>query len=344
MKELFTTSFLFLIMVIFGYSQAELGMLPEETSSSMTNRSFGLPEYYSVTGKYYLSVDGAGSGEFSTYTVYVDKPNSAATVHKAFVVLAPLPYETASGLSLEGIPVTWDNSAPTPSGGLNYISDVTSIVAPVVNASSPGLVPITVTENVTDDQDGIALLVIFNDDSRDVETIVILFGSLDDSGDNFSISLVENINPADPGAFLHMGLGIGFSLQSGTVYQSTTIQLNGQRLTSSAGGNDDHIGVKAPGWLVTVGGIGDDPANPPDPFAQPEDDYYDDELYDLLPFITGSTVDLNFETSAVGQENAFLAYFEYGTEETAIPISNWAIYLGIFLIVALGYIRFRRLF
>ena len=61
------------------------------------------------------------------------------------------------------------------------------------------------------------------------------------------------------------------------------VQVNGRRLTTSAGGQDD--GASANGALITVGGIGDSTANPSDPDALPTSARDDDERYDLLPFL-----------------------------------------------------------
>jgi hypothetical protein len=65
------------------------------------------------------------------------------------------------------------------------------------------------------------------------------------------------------------------------------IDVNGTRVTSCAGNADDGQGTVANGLLITVGGIGDDPANPADPFQQPADGRQprvnEDELYDLTP-------------------------------------------------------------
>jgi len=60
-------------------------------------------------------------------------------------------------------------------------------------------------------------------------------------------------------------------------------------MTSSAGGEDD--GEQANGALITAGGIGDSNTNPPDPNGDPTSARYDDELYDLKPFVnTGDTL------------------------------------------------------
>jgi hypothetical protein len=81
-----------------------------------------------------------------------------------------------------------------------------------------------------------------------------------------------------------------------------------QRLTSSAGGQDD--GVAANGALITAGGIGDTNANPP-PFAPPADfNVPDDELYDLLPFYSAGDLLVNVRTiNPSNDDNIFFAAF-----------------------------------
>ncbi len=61
-----------------------------------------------------------------------------------------------------------------------------------------------------------------------------------------------------------------------------------QTLSILAGGQDKGAGEN--GALITVGGIGDNPANPPDPNAGPNGDpRFDDELYNL---VLGNSVNL----------------------------------------------------
>jgi hypothetical protein len=56
-------------------------------------------------------------------------------------------------------------------------------------------------------------------------------------------------------------------------------------MTTSAGGEDD--GESADGALITAGGLDDSNANPADPYATDNGDpRQDDELYDLIPFVS----------------------------------------------------------
>ena len=85
------------------------------------------------------------------------------------------------------------------------------------------------------------------------------------------------------------GVAISFSAQPSDMV--SFIDVNGTRLTSSAGGQDDSSG----GALLTVGGIGDTNDNPP-PLAEPVGFGLDDELYSLLPFLGPNDTSIQIDT------------------------------------------------
>jgi hypothetical protein len=270
----------------------------------------GLTQLFSATGNYTISADGAGNNSSSNYSIQVNKPNASATVFKAYLFCAPVWYQTGNCTSLNGIPITWDGSANAAWGCCNYYDDVTSIVAPIIDPAPAGILSISIYE--CNYIDGYGLLVIFADASAQEKTIVIMFGGLSTTGDNFSLTLGTPIDPNAPGALLDMGLGISFSYQGG--YQSnpqySIININGARLTTSAGGEDD--GASHDGALMTVGGIGDINTNPADPYHITNPGIrYDDELYSLLPLITNTTSNILINTlNPSNNDNVFLAYFE----------------------------------
>lgn len=270
----------------------------------------GLTPLYSVTGQYYLSADGAGSN--NDYTVDVNKPSVLATVHKAYLMSAVVYGGSVISdgcISLNGTPINWDGSIANALYSKNYYADVTSLVASALNPAAPGITSLPVTECNTNNIDGVALLVIFADPSAYEETIVILFGAQAFAGDTFSLALAESIDPNDPNSILNMGLGISFSAQEGGIQQYCIIDINGERLTTSAGGEDD--GYQQNGALITVGGLGDSNDNPEFPFATPVNQYSDDELYSLLPFIDITTTTITaFTSNPSNDDNIFLAYFE----------------------------------
>jgi hypothetical protein len=265
----------------------------------------GLTSLFSATGKYTLSADGAGSGS-SSYTIDVLKPNASSTVYKAYLFGAPIWYSSNACTQLNSVAITWDGTATAAWGCCNSYADVTAIVAPLLNPAAPGVTSIPIVD--CGGMDGHGLLVIFSDPLAAPKTIVIMFGGLSSAGDNFALTLGTAIDPVAPGALLNMGLGISFSYQPAGQYSQ--IDINGQRLTTSAGGYDD--GQAANGALITVGGIGDVNTNPPNPYATDGGGtFYDDELYSLLPLITNTTTNITVSTSNPSfDDNVFLAYFE----------------------------------
>jgi hypothetical protein len=312
MKKILTI--LMSALVLLAFAQ-EPGTVPDGSKDLESGRATGLTELYTVIGNYTLSADGAGAFPLSQYPVNVQKPNAGATVHKALLLGVPtwnfIPQIPNGCVTLAGVGITWDGTALNTAGTLNSYADVTSIVAPIIDAAAPGISAITVTECQTANIDGVALLVIFADPMASEKTIIIMFGGLSSTGDSFSITLSQPIDPDAPGALLNMGLGIEFGFQTPGNGQFSTIDVNGSRLTSAAGGADDAFDSPTNGNLITVGGIGDSNDNPVDPFANHVDHYSDDELYSLLPFITNTTVNILVETlNPSNDDNIFLAYFE----------------------------------
>jgi hypothetical protein len=314
MKKVFSILFAMLIFSGIAFSQTEPGTAAEGWENTGI-RANGLTELYSATGNLFLSADGAGGNPLSSFNIQVNKPVATATVLQAYLLGVPVwtafsPNGVPDNcVTLAGTNIVWDGTALNTAGSLNSYADVTAIISPIMNPAPAGLANIAVTECQTQNIDGVALLVIFEDPSFIEETIVILFGGLSTGGDSFQITLGEPIDPNEPGAILNMGLGIEFGFQGSTQY--SIIDVLGNRLTTAAGGADDAVDLKQNGNLITVGGIGDVNTNPANPFAQPTTDRSDDELYSLLPFITDQTLNINVTTNNPSDDdNVFLAYFE----------------------------------
>ena len=276
----------------------------------------GLAEFFSATGKLSLSADGAGSSNES-HIIQVEKPNASATVRKAFLMAASFCGANSipdNSVSINGNPIAWNDSVVN-SFFFSVRADVTSIVKPVVDAAAAGRINFTLAENAANNGciDGEALAVVFDDplQTRDT-TVILLFGGQAQGGDTFAITLAEPINPASAGALADMGLGISFGFQPSG--QFSIVEVNGHRVSTSAGGQDD--GATPNGGLITVGGLDDSNANPPDPFAtdtscnNPSAPRCDDELYSLLPFITANDTGISvFTQNPSGDDNIFFAYF-----------------------------------
>ena len=205
----------------------------------------------------------------------------------------------------------------------NYLTDVTSLVKPKVDAASPGIVYFDVEESSakTLGIDGEILAVIFDDPNQVASnTIILLFGGQNPAGDNFNINLTNPINKSAAGFALDFSLGISFSDQdNGPNFpeQFSTVDVNGQRLTSAAGGSDD--GEPVNGELITVGGIGDSNTNPPNPNATPTTARSDDELYTLVPFVNnGDHTILVHTANPSNDDNIFFAAFFVGANNATV--------------------------
>lgn len=184
---------------------------------------------------------------------------------------------------------------------------MTSIVEGKINLAPAGLVDFTITEVSTGGIDGEILTVIFDDPAQTTDnTIILLFGAQNVAGDTFNIGLASPID-ITVSNLLDMSLGISFSHQPASQYSQ--VDVNGQRMTTSAGGEDD--GAAANGALLTVGGIGDVNTNPSNPNAIDGcglDPRCDDELYNLLPFVnTGDTNIKVYTKNPSSDDNIFFA-------------------------------------
>jgi len=272
------------------------------------------------TGKISLSVDGLGTSN-ATGAIQVNKP-AGATVRSAYLAAAST---GASGrvlingdVKLNGANVVFQSSVASNISSSNHFANVTTLVKSFIDAAPAGLINITVAEVNTSGIDGEILAVIFDDPNQTTtNTISLLFGAQLVAGDTFSITLAQPINEADPNLSLDMSLGISFGFQASGAQQFSIVNVNAQRLTTSAGGEDD--GVAADGALQTVGGIGDTNANPTNPLATPTDPRSDDELYSLLQFVnTGDTAISVFTQNPSTDDNIFFAAFFLGSTNAVV--------------------------
>lgn len=275
----------------------------------------GLRVFYRKFGKFRLSVDAAGSNN-AAHTVSVKKPAKDAVVEKAFLMSASNFQSTVANgaVALDGNAVTWIDSVLNDISGYpgffnSVLADVTSIVKPKVDAAGAGTIDFALTEpGGTTSIDGEVLAVVFRTPSdEEKRTIVLMFGGQQLAGDRFELTLAEPLDPKVKGTFANMGLGISFSAQGTDQY--SVIHVNGQRLSTSAGGQDD--GSFANGALITAGGLGDSKRNPTDPNATPSDTRTDDEMYNLLKFLDKKTSRILVDTyNPSDDDNIFFAWFE----------------------------------
>jgi len=181
---------------------------------------------------------------------------------------------------------------------------VTSAVQSVVGGGSG-----TFNFNVTElgYLDGEVLSVIYSVPSQPTSTVFLFDGESAQGGDNFDIILSTPIDKTDPNFDALLSLGISFGYQPAGQY--SIVNVNGTRLTTSAGGQDD--GFAANGGLITAGGIGDSTTNPANPFATDSGGpRYDDELYSLKNFVNNGNTVISFTTQNPSfDDNLFFAAF-----------------------------------
>jgi Ca2+-binding RTX toxin-like protein len=204
------------------------------------------------------------------------------------------------------------NSEPNCCGFATARGDVTSMVKAKVGAG--GGITDFVIGNDPGSLEGVALVVIYSNPALPVRSIAVLDGGSKSGGDSATVSLEDPIDKTDPDFGAILSLGSGFSYQNGSaashncggVAQFSTVDINGQRLTSCAGNYDD--GEANNGALLTVGGVGDTTDNPADPNSQTGTD---DELYSLAPLLDNGDQQIVIETANPStDDNLFLAVFQ----------------------------------
>jgi hypothetical protein len=307
----------------------------------------GLTPFASAAGKVYMSEDAIGTNDPAGGPVLVRKRDASATVQAAYLLAAGVPnYTIVDGdITLNGTSLSFPaansvvNDLAHTEGTINSVwTDVTSIVKPVVDAAPAGNVSFTAAEPNsgttpdTDDIDGEILAVILQDPTLPADnTVSFEFGALNATGDTYSIGLAQPLNLSNKNLALTMSIGDSFGYEgppataTNNNNQFSDITVNGAKLTSSAGGNDDSA-CKAHntqdfancgnGELITVGGVGDSTANPADPSATPATctpapPRCDDELYNLLPFVRNGDTSITVNTDNPSQDdNIFFTGFE----------------------------------
>ncbi|HEX9713623.1 MAG TPA: PEP-CTERM sorting domain-containing protein [Actinomycetota bacterium] len=264
-------------------------------------------------GRGWYSADGLGQFTGGG-TVQADVP-AGSTVEAAYLYASyyftssPIP-ESQRTIDFDGTTVVLEqlmHAAPGPCCSLRSArADVTDQVAAKVG--SGGGITDFVIGNDPPNTDGVALVVVYASPSMPFATIAVMDGGAEQTGDTTTFDFATPISKSIPDFRAEMSLGIGFGFQGGGpdvcgTAQFSTVDVNGSRLTSCAGGYNDGYGGN--GGLITVGGVGDDTANPPDPNGPGGTD---DELYDLAPFIADGATQIEIVTSnPSGDDIVFLA-------------------------------------
>jgi hypothetical protein len=278
-----------------------------------------LTSSYQFNGNGNWSVDGVGGNWTPVGTVQANVP-VGAIVEKAFLysslwsLAGPIatPAVTFQGTTYSG--GQWTSLGHyQPQPGSNpgfwlgaYRTDVTSQITSLVGGGSASTFNFTVNaESPNPNIDGEVLAIVYSLPTETQRTIAFLDGFSNSGGDATTVNFASPLTAAqlaDPSFQATLSLGIGFS--TGGVQSSLVdINVNGNRLTSAAGGFDDGSGVN--GALITVGGIGDNLANPADPNSSSSPD---DELYMLNSFLSAgdSSMDILSQNPSL-DDNIFFA-------------------------------------
>ncbi|WP_339773725.1 PEP-CTERM sorting domain-containing protein [uncultured Paraglaciecola sp.] len=279
------------------------------TLSAMSFTSHAaLTPSYSFNGNGNWSIDGCGSNNTPTCSIDAVVP-TGSTIEAAFLYSTNTPSSATPTVNFDG--TTFSGADWTSLGANNafleaFRVDVTSLVSAAVGGG--GAAPFSfdiLSENPTGGIDGEALAIVYSNPAETLRSIAFLDGFSQTTGDSAFISLADPLTAADlaaPGFEATLSLGIGYSFQVNDNSQSSIVDINGNSLTTCAGGQND--GFAANGGLITIGGIGDDRANNHDCSAINGDD----ELYSLEPFLNVGDTLVTIETQNPStDDNIFFA-------------------------------------
>lgn len=305
----------------------------------------GLNTSYVFNGTGNWSLDAVGSNNTLTPVGTVDALVPAgSTIQKAFLYSSNIYGNTTtptvsfngttySGAQFNYLGVTNDLRA--------YRADVTSQVSATVG-SGGGTFTFTVnSETPNSSIDGEVLAVVYSNPAEVTRTIAFLDGFSAQTGDSFTFNFLNSVDPTVSGFEALLSLGIGYSYQAGGSQQYSRVDVNGNRLTTAAGGEDD--GDSYNGGLITVGGLGDSSTNPADAFATPTNPRSDDELYNLISFLTLGDTSFSVRTlNPSRDDNIFFTGINVTGEGFVVPVPPTLLLLGSGLIGLVGWRRLKK--
>ncbi len=269
------------------------------------------------TGNVGLSVDAIGSNNTPVGDIQASIP-AGSTILKAYLYSAgtptaaryPLSPRTladynGAGITLAGNPITnFDTLVGAVSTRADIVSwataraDVTPLVTSLVGSGGPNF-SWSVGEGAARNLgiDGEVLAIVYSNPAAPLGSVALLNGGQNTGGETSTVNLGAALtDPSAPGFAAQLGLAISFSCCG----QQSTVRVNGTTATDAAGNFDDGLQL-ADGSLITVGGLGDTPAN--------NQNYTNDhELYDLRPFLhTGDMSFSIFTQNPTDDDNIFFA-------------------------------------
>lgn len=268
------------------------------------------------TGGY--SADGLG--QIGTGgTIQAEVP-TGSTVEQAYLYTATFNGVALTSLNFDGTVVALSELTNNQAPSFLKVAraDVTTQVVTKVGGGSGTPFDFVINSDPSG-LDGVALVVIFSNPSLPNTSIAVLDGGLSSAASVTNVNFVSPIDKTITGFSAIMSLGISFSAQDqsglgglnhcgGESVMDTQVDINlaslgavAARLTSCAGNIDDGVGTVSNGILITVGGVGDNLANPSDPTQRPgegatSEAIEDDELYNIASFITQGDTSMTINT------------------------------------------------
>ena len=275
-----------------------------------TSARASLTTFQAYTGDVGVSTDGCGSVTVSC-TLTAGVP-AGSTVVAAYIYSSLNDTSTTPGGTLNGNTVTYGTALGVNGTLQAWRSDVTSIVAPVIDANSGSPYTFTVTETQSAAQDGEGLVVVYTNPSLSGQTVGILDGFSASGGDSSSITFTSPLHPGDAGFGAEMRIGDGYSYDGSdpnapvSSGQVSTITVNSNTVTTVAGHCDDaQDSTCSNGNLITVGAW-NDPFTPASPTVG-----QDHERYNIAPYITDGSTTIDVTTlNPSGDDNIFLEVFQ----------------------------------
>jgi hypothetical protein len=274
----------------------------------------GLAPVDIFTGNVGLSIDGIGSNNTPVGNVQAQIP-AGSTILRAYLYSAgtPFPFYASSPVTLgdyNGAGITLAGNAITNFSAIvgatstradigrwfTGRADVTSLVQSLVTAGGPNFSWSVDEGRLNNFIDGEVLVIAYSNPALAAGSVAILDGGQNTSGESTTVNLGTPLgNPNAAGFVAQMSIADSFSCCG----QQSTINVNGNLMTSFAGNFDDGLQC-CDGALITVGGIGDTAQSAPSGYDT------DHELYDLRPFLTQGATSFNiFTVNPTNDDNIF---------------------------------------
>lgn len=300
--KLLITAIVSFAFVVSGSSIAQAAPALPTTTTWVDS---GQQEMVRLSGQFSVSIN-AFANDVGNMGVY--KPTGSTTVIAAYLTTATTAFGGASpSVDLNGTRVTFSHSAtettsdcdagaPVVSCGFkNYFADVTNIVKPTLDAAQTANVNLFVVENDSQIQ-GEELVVIYENSTQALSSVMIFFGTAAASGDTFTANFPALTDLSSQ--IVSAGVGIGFSNSNGSPWTqhseisiATSLNSTPQLISETAGGFDD--GVLSNSKLLTVGGTRYDSRGLPGTGVSKTND---DEYYGLNSFLGVGDTSISFTT------------------------------------------------